>query len=104
MAWLLLLVLQLAAPAAGTVADFDLRNVKPPADCSRTGDEIVVCGRRDHVDRNRLMPLPANPYDQALVAETGIIGNVRGGVTVENFALPGGIVSNRAMANIKIPF
>ncbi|WP_426166876.1 5'-nucleotidase [Sandarakinorhabdus sp. DWP1-3-1] len=100
----MLLMLQLATPGIDALADFDLRKLKPATGCRGTGDEIVVCGRREPVDRNRLQPLPQTSYDTPLVAETGIIGKVRGSMTAAPFALPNGVVSNRAMVNVKIPF
>lgn len=105
MAWPILLVLQIAANAAGDAISFDLRDVKPTDDCAAgSANEIVVCAQRGGADPNRLIPLPRSHYDDPLTAEIGIIGNVRGSATIESLSLGQGVVSNRAMVNIKIPF
>lgn len=88
-----------AAPASEALApiDFDLRTVKPAT------DEIVVTARRQ--DDQRMPPLTAYVAEEALPrAETGLFGNVRGAITAEQHALPGGVISNRAMVKLKVPF
>jgi hypothetical protein len=78
--------------------DFDLRKVPP----TPARDEIVVIARRND---QRLPPLTAFRQEEALPrAEKGIIGNVRGGVALDKQELPGGVVSNRVMMKLKLPF
>lgn len=101
---LLMLSLQATEPAALPAGapepfdriDFDLGKVKRSAT-----DEIVVTARRR--DEQRLPPLPATKEEALPRAETGIVGTLRGGVTLEQQQLPGA-VSNRAMMKLKLPF
>lgn len=78
--------------------DFDLGKVAP----APARDEIVVTARRDD---QRVRPLTRFKQDEALPrAETGIIGDLRGGVALDKQGLPGGVVSNRVMMKLKLPF
>ena len=78
--------------------DFDLGKVRP----APARDEIVVTARRDD---QRIRPLTQFKQDEALPrAETGLVGNLRGGVGLDKKVLPGGVVSNRVMMNLKLPF
>jgi hypothetical protein len=108
----LMLLVQAAAPPALATIDFDLARYQPadadrwaldPA-CNRADPSaIVVCGRRDR----GTYPLDemADRYEpRRIVAETGIIGNVTGGVYVQGVELAPGMVSNRLLVGIRIPF
>ena len=79
--------------------DFDLRQVAP----APTANEIIVTGHRRE-DRG-LQPLTAFSQEQGLPrAETSIGGNLRAGIVAEQKTLGGGVISNRAMVKLKIPF
>ena len=110
----LMMLVQAAAPAPLALAavDFDLARYQPadaerwalgPA-CDRADPSaIVVCGRRGR----GTYPLEemAELYEpHRILAETGIIGNLRGGVRVEAVELQPGVVSNRLLVGIRIPF
>lgn len=93
--------LALQAVAGPALPVPDRLRATPRCDAERTGEDIVVCGRRD--DPYRLKPLPER-YQDTLVprAETTIIGNVKGAVETEAAAV-GGVPSKRVMARLKIP-
>jgi len=111
----LMMLVQAAAPApppALAAVDFDLARYQPadaerwalgPA-CDRTDPSaIIVCGRRGR----GTYPLDemADLYEaRRIVAETGIIGNVTGGVYVQGAEIAPGMVSNRLLVGIRIPF
>jgi hypothetical protein len=90
MSWALMLVLQAAARGA----------------CGR-GDPvaIVVCGRRSRSGAVYPLDEMARIFDpRPLVAETGLIGNLRGRAYVEGVEIAPGLVSNRLMIGIRLPF
>ena len=99
------LLLMQAATLAAPV-DFDLRRLPPREGCARaTGDEIVVCASPDDSPRHRLPPLAVREQEPLLPrAEFGIVGEIRGAVENEAVELPGGVVSNRIMLRMKVPF
>jgi hypothetical protein len=87
-----------AMPEPITPIDFDLQNVAPAS----AANEIVVTARRND---QRLEPLTAFAAAPAIPrAETGLIGNLRAGIAAEQHQLPGGVVSNRLMVKLKLPF
>jgi hypothetical protein len=102
----LILALQAATTAANGTAGppprIDLLQTPPPCNDSGQG-EVVVCGRRD-LDRYRLRALPPAADTAPLVAETGLVGDLKGSATVDRRDMPGGTVSNRVMLNLKLPF
>lgn len=117
MSWAYMLLVQAPATAAEpvTAQDFDLREmVQPdvdtrlssrPDDCgTRDETEIVVCAQRTPKDGQRLLSLPSGFDEKPLVAETGLLGDVTGKVSVESVEFPGGVKSNRVMFTIKTPF
>jgi hypothetical protein len=97
----LLFILQasVAQPPSLDGLKFDLRDARS----QHSDDAIVVTGRR----RDDRATLTTGDEDEALYlprAETGLIGKSRIGITVEQQALSGGAVSNRAMVTLKVPF
>jgi hypothetical protein len=100
-----------ALPALATI-DFDLARYRPAdldrwtlgPSCTRTDPTaIIVCGRRSHAT----YPLEemARLFEPGrIVAETGIAGNLVGGVRVEGVELQPGVVSNRLLVGIRVPF
>jgi hypothetical protein len=97
--------LLLQAAVAAPDIDFDLRSATARFDCAPGRvDEIVVCGRPDH-DRHRLRPLPDAAYAEAPArAEAKLFGDVTGSAVVEAEQFPDGVVSNRIMLKLKVPF
>lgn len=95
-----------AATALGAPVDFDLRRLPRPDGCTPgNGAEIVVCATPDATPRHRLPPLAPRPAEPLLPrAEFGIVGDIRGAVENESVELPGGVVSNRLMLRMKVPF
>lgn len=107
MAWAVGLFLQaaaaaVAAPDVPAAIDFDLRTTTP---CPSAGDAIVVCATRRDDERFRLRPLDAGRFEaKPPRAETGIVGDLRGGVGTEHVEFGNGAVSNRVMLKLKLPF
>ena len=101
------LVAALLMQAAMTLPDidFDLRDMPAPAACAPgRGNEIVVCGRLDS-DGHRLPPLPDSTYAEAPPrAETMLFGDVVGSAVMEAEEVAAGVVSNRIMLRMKVPF
>ncbi|HEV2866785.1 MAG TPA: hypothetical protein VGX37_09730 [Allosphingosinicella sp.] len=107
------LALQAAAQAAPAPAppaaaiDFDLARYQPSEggdECRRGEGDIVVCGRR-----NRAGDYPIELWQRVfaqrpLVAEAGLGGAVTGRAFVESAQMPNGMVSNRVMVGIRVPF
>lgn len=112
----LLLGLQAATPAPPAAPrvdaiQFDLakagqardRGVRGLFECDRSGDAIVVCGRRAG---------PAYPLEEMarifepkhIRAETGLGNGATGDVHTEQVAMPNGRISKRVMVGIKMPF
>jgi len=100
------LFLMQAAAALGAPVDFDLRRLPRPEGCAPgAGEEIVVCASPDQTVRHRLPPLASRPVEPLLpTAEFGIVGDIKGAVENEAVELPGGVVSNRIMLRMKLPF
>lgn len=110
----LMLVLQAAVPPppAPLVApiDFDLARYRPgdfgtANRACRSGDPaaIVVCGRRSP-GTYPLDEMAAIFEPRPLVAETGLTGNLRARAFVDAVELAPGMVSNRLMVGIRLPF
>lgn len=97
-------ILQAATVQSGDATTFDLRKYKANDGCGAGGGGITVCGRRDP-DRYRHKELDGEKFEQSpLLAETGLFGNVRGDVHVEQQAMPDGTTSQRVMIRLKTPF
>ena len=103
MSLLTALLLQTAMPPPDI--DFDLRDVPAMRSCHEArGDEIVVCGRLDP-DEHRVPPLPDAAYAEAPPkAETKLFGDVVGSAVMEAEEVANGVVSNRVMLRMKVPF
>lgn len=112
----LMLVLQAAAPPPAppvTPIAFDLARYRP-ADAGfaattrpcRSGDPatIVVCGRRGGAGAYPLDEMAVIFEPRPLVAEIGLIGNLRARAFVDSVELGPGMVSNRFMVGIVLPF
>jgi hypothetical protein len=112
----LMLVLQAAVPPPAPLVapiDFDLARYRADGpglalsgrDCAAGAPAaIVVCGRR-RSGGDYPMEEMARLYEQGpLIAETGLIGNLRARAFVERVEFPGGQVSNRLMVGIRLPF
>lgn len=95
------LLMQAAVPEI----DFNLGELAPAKACTPgQGDEIVVCGRPETL-RHRVEPLPdALHVEPPIRAETRLFGDVVGSAVVESTEVAPGIVSDRIMVTIKIPF
>lgn len=100
-----MVALLMQAVVGAPAIDFDLRTVAPPPKCvPGRADEIVVCGRPE-TERRRLAPLPDNQYADPLPkAEMKLFGDVTGSAVMEAEQFPGGVVSNRIMLKLKVPF
>jgi hypothetical protein len=77
----------------------------PGRDC-RSGDAaaIVVCGRRSSTGTYPLDEMAAIFESGPLIAETRLTGNLQGAAFVEAVELAPGLVSNRFMVGIRLPF
>ncbi len=114
LAWLMA-VQAAASPAALPMLsiDFDLAAVKPAAEappllCDPVeGEDIVVCGRILQArpftpeEMDRLARLYA---EKPVRAAIDLGGGAKGAFTFAPTQLPGGVVSNRVMVGIKLPF
>jgi hypothetical protein len=94
-----------APPALATI-DFDLARYRPaePGGCERGAEAIIVCGRRRG---NGAYPMPEMERRFAFhpfVAETGLAGTTTANIHSEAVAMDRGLVSNRIMVGIKLPF
>ncbi len=104
---ILLLGLQVAI-AAPVPTDFDLAKYRPSPSCESVSPyDVVVCGRR-HADRNRLYPIEGDYETGPFMAQTNI-GNMKAGIAGERKdfsqdSAHNGMVSNRIMVGLKIPF
>ncbi len=113
----ILLVLQAAAPPpppslALAPIDFDLAYYRP-ADagfaatarpCDRgDGAAIVVCGRRG-AGAYPLAEMAAIFAPRPIRADIGLAGALRGRAFVEGVEIAPGVVSNRVMLGIRLPF
>jgi hypothetical protein len=110
----LMMLVQAAATAPPALAaiDFDLARYQPAEldrwalgpSCSRTDPSaITVCGRRSR----GTYPLEemAERYEpRRILAETRIVGNLRGFAGVEAVELQPGVVSNRLLVGIRTSF
>jgi len=111
----LMMLVQAAAPAPPALAtiatiDFDLARYRPVdlwalgPSCVRTDPSaITVCGRRTRATYP-LEEMAARFEPGRIVAETGIAGNLTGGVYVQGVELAPGMVSNRLLVGIRVPF
>ena len=101
----LVAALLMQAAVAVPDIDFDLREVAPPRPCEPgRADEIVVCGRTD-TERQRLPPLPDAKYAEAPPkAEMKLFGDVVGSAVMESEEVANGVVADRIMVRMKIPF
>lgn len=78
----------------------------PPAlhavpECTGNGEELVVCGRRE--SPYRLKPVPLRYAEPTIPkAEIGVLGGKLAAETEAGSV--GGVVSNRAMLRLKLPF
>jgi hypothetical protein len=118
----LMLVLQAAVPPPARPApppppplvvpiDFDLARYRPgdfgaANRACRNGDAaaIVVCGRRTSAGAYPLDEMAAIFEPRPFVAEIGLVGNLRAGAFVEAVELAPGVVSNRFLVGIRLPF
>lgn len=99
-----LFMMQAAALPAPAI-DFDLRKMAPESCAPARGDEIVVCAAPDLTAQHRLAPLPERAREPLLPkAAFGIVGDVKGAVETEAEEVAAGVVSNRIMVRVKIPF
>lgn len=101
----IVLALQTGAAGTGTAPreSFDLRRL-PPRE-GREAGEIVVRGQRGADMRFRLEPLPAARFEEPpLRAEVPVIGDAMVSAEGESVGVGPGVVSNRAMVRLKIPF
>ncbi|WP_242183393.1 hypothetical protein [Sphingomonas sp. CARO-RG-8B-R24-01] len=102
----ILAVLQLAIPS-GPPADarktVDLPPPWRPSSCpaSEAGSDIVVCGKRDAADKDRLRPLPER---YAGVGGPGIGVDLGKGVRGNLYTTPGRLNAKRVMMTVTIPF
>ena len=105
---LILLVGLQVAIARPVPMDFDLAKYKPSESCESVSPyDVVVCGRR-HVDRNRIYPIEGDYETGPFMAQTRI-GGMNVGIAGERKdfsqdSAHNGMVSNRMMVGIKIPF
>jgi hypothetical protein len=91
------------APPAGDVVH--LQPVLPDRRCDQESTDIVVCGKRRD-DRYRLPRLDSARFEPraARKAEIGLGGNVKGAAEVESATVGPGLISNRVMLRLKMPF
>lgn len=110
----IMLVLQAAAPPPLSLApiDFNLAHYRPadagfaaPArPCDRgDGAAIVVCGRRS-AGTYPLDEMAAIFAPRPIRADIGLAGALRGRAFVEGVEIAPGVVSNRVMLGIRLPF
>ena len=110
----LALLLQAAAapPSALPAIDFDLARYHAagfdlgfgPRACRRSGDEILVCGRRGEGGAYPLERMERLYGPRPLMANIGIAGNLRGDIHSEAVPMDRGAVSNRVMIGLRLPF
>jgi hypothetical protein len=103
-----------AAPAAPAAVDFDLRTIRPSSfdlaalpgsRACRAGrpGEIIVCGRRGGGDYP--MAAMARIFEpRPIVARVGVAGNLSADIHTEARELAPGMVSNRIMFGLRLPF
>lgn len=115
---LLLLAAQTAAPATPPPTawqprvgiDFDLADVRsgdgPAAGCTRDGsEEVLVCGRRAPGTGDYPLDEMALVFAQRPIrAETGLSGSLSGRIHLEQVEVQPGVVSNRVMIGVRLPF
>ncbi len=108
---LAMIVLQTGVATGGQPLpiDFDLRP-RVVGDACAAGrpatdeDEVLVCGRRDAASRYRLVPLDTSRFESDLRAEATIVGDLKGAAELDRQELAPGLVSNRVMLRLKLPF
>jgi len=114
---LLLLAAQTAAPATPPTAwqprvgiDFDLADVRSQdaraAGCARDGsEEVLVCGRRAPGTGDYPLGEMALVFAQRPIrAEIGLSGSLTGRIHLEQVEVQPGVVSNRVMIGLRLPF
>jgi hypothetical protein len=106
---LLLITLQAetspAPPRDVRTIDFDLARYRPRSDCAPAEAEaITVCGRRPLSTAYPLERMAKIFESGPLDTETGLGGNMRGGVYLKQVEFPNGEVSRRILVGIKLPF
>ena len=86
------------------MARFDLQDVPDVSQDNRPKDEADVIVVRADVDRYRLKDKLDPRFEEDGKAEFGLTGDVRGAVETEAVAIAPGVVSNRLMFRLKLPF
>ena len=115
MAWTYLLAFQAsaaAAPAPTVPSDFDLARLPSQEmslsgrrSCTRgAGEEIVVCGRRESGGDYPLAEEARRFATPPLRAEASIGGGASARVYTESVGIGPGVVSNRVMFGVRLPF
>lgn len=101
MFWAWSLVQAVAVPPAR----IELTPLLAPARCrgAVSEDEILVCGDVRQ-ERYRLRPVDPTRFDDTVKAETGVVGDLRAAAEVEQATVAPGVVSNRTMVRLKLPF
>jgi hypothetical protein len=94
------------APAAPVAVDFDLARYRPGGGAGGCGTEaeILVCGRRERSGDYPMERWARVFAQRPLVAEARLGGNATGRVFVDSAQMPNGMVSNRVMVGVRIPF
>ena len=113
MALALLLALQAAAQPAPAAIDFDLARLEPlrhglaraGRGCGpQAGGEILVCGVRPRGGDYPLAEMAQRFARRPVVAEAAIGGGATARAYVEGATLANGMISNRVMVGIRLPF
>jgi hypothetical protein len=112
----LLMAIQAAAPAepqAMLSIDFNLAEARPATGlsleirrgCARpSGDEIVVCGRRESGEDYPMGEMARLFATRPIRAEMGLGGGMTARSYLEQVGLDRGAVSNRIMVGVRLPF
>lgn len=83
--------------------DFDLTRLRGSGGCQRDESTITVCGRRE--PGAYPMAEMARIFEPAaLVARTGVAGNLIADIHVQAAVMPDGTVSNRILFGLRLPF
>lgn len=112
MSLVLAFALQAAAAASPGPAsiDFDLARYRSseagPGRCERGADPdaILVCGIRRRDGDYPLDEMARLFAPRPILAETGLGGRATGRLFLDSATLPNGMVSNRVMVGIRVPF
>ena len=108
----LLLQAVAAPPSALPAIDFDLARYRAAGfdlgfgqrGCRPSGDEILVCGRRDEGGAYPLDRMERLYGPRRLLANIGIAGNLRADIHNEAVPMDRGAVSNRVLIGLHLPF